>query len=266
MPKKNHQKSKKKKYNLIGGTKCSVIPNVENRLILSTGNCNINTPDCFNNPQLPQLGRNPYTDLPTLSEVIFNGRYCCGNDKAGSQSSQQIGGASPNLKDGIIKVGELFSDTKHKNYNQISFFVMNGRFSTEGLDKEKANSLKKILQKKKIKSTVIPYVTGGYKLFFTNQKLHQNISNHKNFLKVGGSVIKMKGGGYYLALDNCPPGGLSNVKGYDDCCPPVFSGKLSGSTESTIWNPLCENAYAVPPIGGYKKTKKKLLQKKKNIN
>ena len=267
MIKKYNKTLKKKSYKLKGGEqKCSVIPNKQDTIVVSHGNCNINKPDCFNNPQLPQLGRNPYTDLPTLSEIVFSGRYCCGNDKAGSGHQNQIGGKS-SLSDGIIKIGEVFKNQKNNKYKNITLFVMNGRFSTEGIEKQSADEIKTILKKNKIKSNIVPYATGGFKLYFDNQKLHQQIASDKKFMKVGGSLHKMSGGGYYLALDHCPPGGLSNVKGYDNCCPPMFSGDLSGNTDSTIWNPLCQNPYAVPPIGGRKKRKtirrKKIKRKNK---
>ena len=52
---------------------------------IAKGNCNIPKPDCFNKNGLPQLGVNPYNQPPTLSELAFDGRYCCGNGSA-SQS------------------------------------------------------------------------------------------------------------------------------------------------------------------------------------
>ena len=56
---------------------------------IAQGNCIIPKPDCFNPQGLSQLGVNPYNNLPTLSELAFDGRYCCGNNKA---SSNHIGG------------------------------------------------------------------------------------------------------------------------------------------------------------------------------
>lgn len=127
----------------------------KNSHIVNYNNCNIGKPDCFNNPQLPQLGSLPV--LPSLSEVIFDGRYCCGNNNAGSQQN---------------------------------------------------------------------------------------------------------GGGYYLSLDSCSPGGLSTVKGYDDCCPPIFKGQLTGNNETINWNPSQYNISQVQ--GGFKtKYKKKITGKKK---
>lgn len=38
------------------------------------------------------------------------------------------------------------------------------------------------------------------------------------------NTIKKGGNGYYLALDKCPPGGLSTIKGYDNY--PIFPGQL----------------------------------------
>ena len=80
------------------------------------------------------------------------------------------------------------------------------------------------------------------------------------------------GNGYYLSLDSCPPGGLSTVKGYDSCCPPVFSGKLTGNTNNYVYNPF-QNQYYVPSLqqniqvksnikGGKKNNKKKSIKKK----
>jgi len=142
----NNNKNNKKR----GGNLANKNPQVVNY-----NNCNLGKPDCFNNPQLPQLGSLPI--LPSLSEVIFDGRYCCGNNNAGSPQN---------------------------------------------------------------------------------------------------------GGGYYLSLDSCAPGGLSTVKGYDDCCPPIFKGQLSGNNETINWNPF-QNPYDISQIqGGSKKRTNKNNKKK----
>ena len=77
------------------------------------------------------------------------------------------------------------------------------------------------------------------------------------------------GSGYYLALDSCPPGGLSTVKGYDDCCPPMFSGSLSGISSSTNWDPNCNNSVQIGTSRRKQKSrklKKKNFTKKRNTN
>jgi len=77
---------------------------------------------------------------------------------------------------------------------------------------------------------------------------------------------KQRASGYYLALDNCPPGGLSTVKGYDDCCPPIFSGSLSGSSQSYNWNPECGNPIQIGHSRNPKFRKSSSLQKTKKYN
>ena len=99
---------------------------------------------------------------------------------------------------------------------------------------------------------------GGFKLYFESIPLHLEAVKNNHFNQYGGS-------GYYLSLDSCPPGGLSTVKGYDSCCPPVFSGELTGNTNNYIYNPF-QNQYYVPSLqpniqiknntGGNKKTRR----------
>lgn len=84
---------------------------------IAQGNCIIPKPDCFNPQGLNQLGVNPYNNLPTLSELAFDGRYCCGNNKA---SSNQVGGKTKNKiskkknKGPIVKSKKLKKNTKLK--------------------------------------------------------------------------------------------------------------------------------------------------------
>merc|ERR1711871_335363 len=230
--KKINRKNKIKKSKKKGGGNCIAEKPIQVEKVVNTGNCNIGKPDCFNPLPLPQLGILPTS--PTLSEIAFDGRYCCGNNK-----------------DGIIDAKSILG----KNIN-INFYVSNGRFSTEGLDKKEAIKIKNILKKKNINAIITNYALGGSKLYFDNHKLHSKISKNKNFNQIGGN-------GYYLSLDSCPPGGLSTVKGYDSCCPPVFSGQLTGNTNNYIYNPF-KNQYYVPALqqniqvkGGGKKSRKK---------
>jgi len=106
-------------------------------------------------------------------------------------------------------------------------------------------------------------------LYFDSNSLHSKITKNKNFNQIGGN-------GYYLSLDSCPPGGLSTVKGYDSCCPPVFSGELTGNTSNYIYNPF-QNQYYVPSLqqniqvktskgGKNKKRKRKTLKKRDQKN
>ena len=232
--KKNFLK-KKIKTKRGGSSRCSLnIPSNPIKIV-NSGNCNVGKPDCFNNPPLPQLGILPTT--PNLSEIVYDGRYCCGNDNAGSQN----GGGKMYLSDGIINLKDIIN-SKFKNTN---LFVSNGRFSTEGIDKKDALQIQKKLTNKKIKSSITNYALGGYKLYFDDKKLHSQLINHQNFNKIGNN--QLGGNGYYLSLDSCPPGGLSTVKGYDSCCPPVFSGSLTGNNQNSIYNPF-ENKYYVPAL------------------
>ena len=251
------RKNKSKKYIKKGGSKCSVnIPQTK-AAVINTGNCNIGKTDCFNKPEpLPQLGILPTS--PNLSEVAFDGRYCCGVNKAGSQ----IGGKM-NEDDGIINIKEII-----KYNGNVNFYVSNGRFSTEGLSKKEANNIKNKLKKKKISAKITQYALGGVKLYFDSISLHSKIKKNKNFNHIGGN--QMGGNGYYLSLDSCPPGGLSTVKGYDSCCPPVFSGQLTGSTSNYVYNPF-QNQYYVPSLQqniqvktsrGGKNKRRKTLKKK----
>ena len=253
----SRKNKKSKKYIKKGGSKCSVnIPQTK-EAVVNTGNCNIGKTDCFNKPEpLPQLGILPTS--PNLSEVAFDGRYCCGVNKAGSQ----WGGS--NLKDGIINIKDII------NYkSNVNFYVSNGRFSTEGLNKKDANNIKNKLKKKNINAKITQYALGGFKLYFDSNSLHSKITKNKNFNQIGGN-------GYYLSLDSCPPGGLSTVKGYDSCCPPVFSGELTGNTSNYIYNPF-QNQYYVPSLqqniqvktskgGKNKKRKRKTLKKRDQKN
>ncbi len=70
---------------------------------------------------------------------------------------------------------------------------------------------------------------------------------------------KIGGSGYYLALDKNPPGGLSTVKSYDSCCPPVFKSHLTSNKVNTTWKP-CMNNYNVS--GGRRKLKKNRKSRK----
>lgn len=241
-------KTKKSKKHQKGGYKCTVDIQQTNKPVVNTGNCNIGGIDCFNKPHsLPQLGILPTS--PNLSEVVFDDRYCCGVDKAGSQN----GGNNTKLKDGMISIKNILGINKN-----INFYVSNGRFSTEGLTKKEAKYIQKILKTKNINAKMTNYALGGVKLYFESSKLHSEAMKNKKFNQYGGN-------GYYLSLDNCPPGGLSTVKGYDSCCPPVFSGKLTGNTNNYIYNPF-QNQYYVPALqqniqvknttGGNQKTKK----------
>lgn len=86
-------------------------------------------------------------------------------------------------------------------------------------------------------------------------------------MKTKKKSLKKKGAGYYLALDSCPPGGLSTVKGYDDCCPPMFSGSLSGLSNSSNWDPLCNNPVQIGTSRKkYRKSKKYNRRKFKKKN
>merc|ERR1712196_80027 len=127
--KKNVQgKNKKSKKYQKGGSKCTVNIPQTNKQVINTGNCNMGGIDCFNKPEpLPQLGILPTS--PNLSEVVFDGRYCCGVDKAGSQN----GGSNKKLKDGMINCKNILGINKN-----IHLYVSNGRFSTEGLTKKEA--------------------------------------------------------------------------------------------------------------------------------
>ena len=134
----SRKNNKSKKYIKKGGSGCSVNIPQTTKPVVNTGNCNIGKTDCFNKPEpLPQLGILPTS--PNLSEVAFDGRYCCGVNKAGSQ----VGGSN-NFEDGIINIKEII-----KYNGNINFYVSNGRFSTEGLNKNDANNIKNKLKKKK---------------------------------------------------------------------------------------------------------------------
>merc|ERR1711934_627193 len=151
----SRKNKKSKKYIKKGGSNCSVnIPQTK-AAVVNTGNCNIGKTDCFNKPEpLPQLGILPTS--PNLSEVAFDGRYCCGVSKAGSQT-----GGSNNLKDGIINIKDII-----KYNSNINFYVSNGRFSTEGLSKKDAQNVKNKLNKKNINAKITDYALGGFKLYF----------------------------------------------------------------------------------------------------
>ena len=117
--KKNSLKKKNTKKYQKGGSNCAVnIPQTINSVV-NTGNCNIGGNDCFNNPlPLPQLGILPTS--PNLSEVAFNGRYCCGANNTYNQSG---GDNYSKLQDGIISSKIILGIDKN-----INFYVSDGRF------------------------------------------------------------------------------------------------------------------------------------------
>merc|ERR1711988_277246 len=126
-------------FHHTGGSRCTINIPQNTKTIVNTNNCNIGGTDCFNNPEsLPQLGILPTT--PNLSEVAFDGRYCCGVGNAGSQN----GGGNQILKDGMISSKNILGSNKN-----VNFYVSNGRFSTEGITKKEAQNIKNILKKKK---------------------------------------------------------------------------------------------------------------------
>ena len=201
-----------------------------NKKFQKGGDCSGPSSDCLNT-NVQQIGSTPTCNkvvaaAQAVSENAWFDRNCCGYGCAGAGYPM----TNPPLHHGIAgyKGGQIGGnpDTYYKttvgkvfkNSNKlkdISLHVSGDRFYTEGFSND--IDLKQ-LQKFLIKNGVPPnkisiniYSTGGNSLKF----------------KKGGSKKKQKGvNGYYLAIEDCPIGGLAVVKGYPDCCPPVFDGSL----------------------------------------
>lgn len=93
--------------------------------------------------------------------------------------------AKINFIDGIINSQNIFG----VNIQNINFYISNGRFSTEGLDKKDAVKIKHFLKKKKINVFITDYATGGSKIYFDDHKLHSEIMRNKSFNKIGGFIF-----------------------------------------------------------------------------
>lgn len=94
-------------------------------------------------------------------------------------------GGKVNFIDGIVNSNNIFG----VNIKNINFYVSNGRFSTEGLDKKDAVEIQKFLKKKKITAFITDYATGGSKIYFDDHKLHSEIMKNKSFNKIGGFIF-----------------------------------------------------------------------------
>lgn len=145
--------------------------------------CKPATIDCFHDKAISQLGTNNYQSNPNLSEIAFNIRY--------NVNTKQIGGNK--LSDGIINVSKIVNKSPNK-FKNIPIVISNGRFSTLGLKEKEANELQKILKKKFPNTKKEIYSTGGYKVYFDNNKLHKKLNSSLNLLGGGKKKKSMKGG------------------------------------------------------------------------
>ena len=180
------------------------------------GGCQGGTTDCLGNT-IELLGSSPtcnskVAEAQSVSENAFSSRYCCGYNNAGSDnyvnSKYHIIQNGGNKEDYYkTTVGELF-----KNAGDLSDIILHyttGKLYTEGFEDEKKLSLlqnfliKNGIYKKNIE--IGTYSTGGKNLKFT-QKGGKSFKNIQN----GGE-------GYYLAINECPIGGLPPVKSYQTC-------------------------------------------------
>jgi hypothetical protein len=142
------------------------------------GNCGKSTPDCFNNPQLPQMGVNKYDNCPSGSEIAFNVRHYYG---------KQTGGNT--LSDGIVNISKIIKHVPSSLKN-TSVIISNGRFSTLGLQEQEANKLHKVLKKKFSNAKKEIYSTGGYKIYFDDNKLHNKLNKELELLGGGFGFTK----------------------------------------------------------------------------
>lgn len=97
---------------------------MKNNLInIAQGNCQLSKPDCFHPNGLAQLGVNPYNNLPTISEMAFDGRYCCGQGGGGKKKlkSKKTSKSKKKSKNNKKKI------TKHKKFNkkggQVGYYL-----------------------------------------------------------------------------------------------------------------------------------------------
>lgn len=208
---------------------CPSLP-LDNKFIMK-GGCQSGSTDCFSQ-NLQQIGSTPscnskVAEAQAVSQNAFSDRYCCGYGGAGANNPIVF----PKLSHGVVQkggnndyiktnVGKLFKNAgKHKN---VVLHSTNGKMYTEGFtDENYINNLRNFLVKNGIKNKNIEvgtYSTGGVNIKF----------------KKGGSKSKrntQKGGvGYYLAINECPIGGLPLVKSYSTCNKPVFNRCLPKTT------------------------------------
>jgi hypothetical protein len=189
---------------------------------MSGGNCGKSAPDCFNNPQLSQMGTNKYNKGPSDSEIAFNNRYYYG---------KQAGGSS--LSDGIVNISKIIKNVP-SNLKNTSVVISNGRFSTLGLQEVEANKLHRILKKKFSNAKKEVYSTGGFKVYFDDNKLHNKLNKE----------LELLGGGF----------GFTRTS--DSKSDNIFGIINSYPTKTEL--PGCKTVQ-----GGKRKSKKKKQQKKK---
>ena len=136
---------------------------------------------------LPQLGTSVYRDTIGSSEMAFASRYC----------------PSYFSSDAVKATAEQF--TKNIANTPPNFVDSLPCASQKG-----GGSRRKRLNKKRKSST--------RRRSLRRRGLKLKLRTHRS---------KRRGGGYYLDLSSCPPGGMPSPVGYDDTNPPYFSGSVN---------------------------------------
>lgn len=148
----------------------------------SGGGCQAPRPDCFQK-SLPQLGTSVYRDTIGSSEMAFASRY-----SPSYFSSDAIKATAENFTQNIANVPNFVHPSKGPCASQQGGGSRRKRLNK----KRKSNTRRRSLRRRGLK------------------------------LKLRARRSKRRGGGYYLDLSSCPPGGMPSPMGYDDTAPPYF--------------------------------------------